>query len=83
MKNVYDFVEYKKRRRKVKMAKAFSKYKVLLSFIAIFSISLLLWSLVSLKAAVIFSALIVLLPLIFNKKSYLPPIEKVPVTKHN
>ncbi|WP_318502521.1 hypothetical protein [Bacillus sp. T3] len=81
MKNVYDLAEYKKRRKKLKLTRAINKYKVILSFCTIFSISISLWAFVSLKAAVIFSALILMLPLLLNKKNYLPQIEKVPVSK--
>jgi hypothetical protein len=81
MKNVYDLEEYKKRKKRLKITRTFNKYKVLISTVALFSISMMLWSFVSLKVAVIFSAIILLLPLIFNKKSYLTPTEKLPLTK--
>ncbi|WP_147534679.1 hypothetical protein [Bacillus marasmi] len=81
MKNVIDFVEFKKRKRQEKFTGFLNKYKLLLTAIVICTIAITTWSIVSFKAAMIFTALAILLPLVFSKKSYLPETERMPMSK--
>lgn len=81
MKKVIDFVEYKKRKKKEKISEFIDKYKVLLAFIVIFSTTIIIWSVISFKAAMITMAIAILLPLVFSKKSYLPEEERIPLSK--
>lgn len=81
MKNVIDIVEYKQRKRKEKTVNFIKTYKVLLAFIVIFSSTITIWSVLSFKAAMLFMALAILIPLVFSKKSYLTEDERVPISK--
>ncbi|MGJ7921205.1 hypothetical protein [Neobacillus sp. LXY-4] len=75
MNNVFDLAEYKKRKRKLKIANVIEKYKVLIAFLLLFSTNILIWAFISLKAAILFLGVMVLTPLIFSRKNETPAVE--------
>jgi 1,4-dihydroxy-2-naphthoate octaprenyltransferase len=82
MNNICDFAEYKKRKKKKKMIKFFNEYKAFLVFLLFISIYTFLWVAVSLKAAFVFVALALVLPLIFKKNKRTTPFERIQLKKH-
>jgi hypothetical protein len=61
--NVCNLTEYKKRKKKQKVTNFFHKYKIMIAIV----LNIMIWTLISLKAALLFLGVIVLVPVIFSK----------------
>jgi hypothetical protein len=66
MENVYDLVQYKKRKKKLILVKKLNQHKFTLTFLLLFSLSSLVWWLVSFKAALLLTIATLLVPFIIN-----------------
>lgn len=69
MCNVYDLAEFKKRKKKQKITNFFQKYNKSGPFLyfLIASTSIMIWTIFSLKAVLLFLGVVVLVPVIFSK----------------
>lgn len=66
MEKVYDLAKYKQRKRKLRLKKIFLEGRFTISFLLLFSIDIAIWWLISLKAAIIYTLLILLIPFIIK-----------------
>jgi Flp pilus assembly protein TadB len=69
MENVYDLATYKKKKKKMMFTKTFNQYKVTLAFLLLFTVSSIVWWIVSFKVALVFTVAMLLVPFIMNGRA--------------
>ena len=73
--NICNLAEYKKRKKKQKLTNFFHKYKIMMAIV----LNITIWTLVSLKAALLFLGVIVLVPVILGKTEDNHQIQSDPI----
>lgn len=66
MENVYDLAKYKQKKRMLRLKKIFLEGRFTITFALLFSIGIAIWGLISLKAAIIYTVVILLIPFIIK-----------------